>query len=248
MKSSVDEIRQRFDADVERFANLETGQSSTIDAPLSLDLIVRAAAATTPKATHLLDVGSGAGNYTLKMLQALPGLDVTLVDLSRPMLDRAAERLGDSTASRVTCLQGDVRTLSLGENRYDIITAAAVLHHLRTDEEWEAVLATFYRALRPGGSLWISDLVEHSVPAVQALMWERYGEYLTLLRDEAYRDQVFAYVDREDSPRPLLFQLELLQRVGFAEVDVLHKNSCFAAFGAIKGATSGVTHGRERAR
>jgi len=26
MKSTVDEIRQRFDADVERFSNLETGQ------------------------------------------------------------------------------------------------------------------------------------------------------------------------------------------------------------------------------
>ena len=27
MKSTVDEIRQRFDADVERFSNLDTGQS-----------------------------------------------------------------------------------------------------------------------------------------------------------------------------------------------------------------------------
>ena len=29
MKSTVDEIRLRFDADVERFSNLETGQSAT---------------------------------------------------------------------------------------------------------------------------------------------------------------------------------------------------------------------------
>jgi tRNA (cmo5U34)-methyltransferase len=134
MKSSVDEIRRRFDADVDRFSNLETGQSSTIDAPLALELIVRAAAATTPAATHLLDVGAGAGNYTLKMLEALPGLDVTLVDLSRPMLDRAVERLRGSTARGVTCEQADVRELALGEERFDLITAAAVLHHLRTVE------------------------------------------------------------------------------------------------------------------
>jgi tRNA (cmo5U34)-methyltransferase len=44
-KSTVEEIRQRFNADVERFASLETGQSATVDAPLALDLIVRAAAA-----------------------------------------------------------------------------------------------------------------------------------------------------------------------------------------------------------
>lgn len=234
MKSSVDEIRRRFDDDVERFSNLETGQSSTIDAPLALELIVRAAAATTPAATHLLDVGAGAGNYSLKMLEALPGLDVTLIDLSRPMLDRAEARLRGSSARGVTTWQGDVRELALGESRFDLITAAAVLHHLRTDAEWEMVFASFFRALRPGGSLWIFDFVEHTIPAVQALMWHRYGEYLTALRDEAYRDHVFAYVEREDTPRPLVFQLDLLRRVGFTDVDVLHKNGCFAAFGAVK--------------
>ncbi len=150
------------------------------------------------------------------------------------MLDRAAERLRGSTASQVTCLQGDVRDLDLGEGRFDLITAAAVLHHLRTTEEWETVFAAFFRALRPGGSIWISDLVEHSIPAVQALMWARYGEYLAALRDESYREHVFAYVEREDTPRPLVFQLDLLRRVGFSGVDVLHKNSTFAAFGAVK--------------
>jgi tRNA (cmo5U34)-methyltransferase len=239
MKSSVIEIRERFDADVERFSNLETGQSSTIDAPLSLELIVRAAAATTPHATALLDVGSGAGNYALKMLQSIPSLQITLIDLSQPMLDRAAERLRATTASRVTCVQGDVRELALGEARYDVITAAAVLHHLRTTEEWESVFAAFFAALRPGGSLWISDLVEHSAPEVQALMWERYGEYLASLRGEAYREHVLAYVEKEDSPRPLLFQLDLLRKVGFTEVDVLHKNGCFATFGAVKRAQRG---------
>ena len=59
MKSTVDEIRRRFDADVERFANLETGQSATVDAPLAMALVAQAAAATTPHARHALDVGCG---------------------------------------------------------------------------------------------------------------------------------------------------------------------------------------------
>ena len=113
--------------------------------------------------------------------------------------------------------------------------AAAVLHHLRTDEEWRDVFAAFHRALRPGGSVWVFDLVESSIPAVGQLMRRRYGEYLTRLKDEAYRDHVFAYVEKEDTPRPLLFQLDLLRQVGFAQVEVLHKNVCFAAFGAVKG-------------
>ena len=234
MKSSVDDIRRRFDADVERFSNLETGQSATVDAPLAMALVARAAVAATPHAKHVLDVGCGAGNYTLKLLESLPNLDVTLIDLSRPMLDRATERVGRSTTGAVAAIQGDVREVELGEGRFDIVVAAAVLHHLRTDEEWRAVFTAFHRSLRPGGSVWVFDLVESSIPAIQQLMWARYGEYLAGMKDAAYRDHVFAYVEQEDTPRPLTFQLDLLREVGFGHVDVLHKNVCFAAFGAVK--------------
>ena len=40
---------------------------------------------------------------------------------------------------------------------------------------------------------------------------------------------------RKTRPDPLLFQLDLLRQVGFADVEVLHKSLCFAAFGAVKG-------------
>jgi tRNA (cmo5U34)-methyltransferase len=68
MKSTVAEIRARFDNDVERFSNLETAQSATIDAPLALELIAAATAATNSRARRLLEVGCGAGNYSLKHL------------------------------------------------------------------------------------------------------------------------------------------------------------------------------------
>jgi tRNA (cmo5U34)-methyltransferase len=233
-KSSVEDIRRRFDADVERFADLETGQSATVDAPLVMDLIVQAAAAVTPRATHALDFGCGAGNYALKLSQALPELNIDLNDLSRPMLERAIERVSVVAKGTVRTLEGDIRTLPLEAERYDIIMAAATLHHLRGDDEWAHVFHKLYAALRPGGSLWISDLVEHTRAQVNALMWRRYGDYLTGLGGAAYRDHVLGYIDREDTPRPLLYQLELLRSVGFRDVDVLHKNSTFAAFGGVK--------------
>lgn len=234
LKSTVDEIRERFDHDVERFSNLETGQSATVDARLAMDLVAEAAARVTPGAQHVLDVGCGAGNYTLRLLMERPGLDATLIDLSRPMLDRAVERVAAATTGSVTPIQGDVREIDLGADRFDVILAAAVLHHLRTDAEWDAVFRKFHRALRPGGSLWIFDLVTSSIPAVEALLQVRYGDYLKRLKDEAYRDHVFAYVAKEDTPRPLVEQLDRLRAAGFAAVDVLHKNACFAAFGGRK--------------
>ena len=77
-------------------------------------------------------------------------------------------------------------------------------------------------------------MISHVNPGVQAMMWERYGRYLTELKDEAYRDHVFDYIEMEDSPRPLTYQLDLLRTVGFTEITVLHKVSCFAAFGGVK--------------
>ena len=136
MKSTVDEIRQRFDADVERFS------------------------------------------YTLKLLERLPNLDATLIDLSQPMLDRARERVSRATIGRITTIQGDIREIELAEGQFDIIVAAGVLHHvlhhLRTDQEWQEVFTAFHRALPPGGSVWVFDLVESSIPAVGRLMRRQY--------------------------------------------------------------------------
>lgn len=233
-KSTPEQIRARFDADVERFSNLDTGQASSIDAPLSMDLITRAAGTMAPHATDILDIGCGAGNYTLKFLQVVPDCNCTLIDLSQPMLDRAHARVSEVTSGNITCIQADVRELDLGKERFDVIMGAAVFHHLRTDAEWEQVFRQCFEALKPGGSFWISDLIEHSVPALQSLMWERYGQYLSGLKDEAYRDHVFDYIAQEDTPRPLMFQIDMLRKVGFQEVEILHKNSVFAAFGGIK--------------
>lgn len=233
-KSTVEEIRCRFDADVERFSQLEIGQSATIDSPLAMNLVAQAAAATTPTAIDLLDLGCGAGNYTLKLLQLLPKLNVMLVDLSQPMLIRATERVTAAGAQSVRTWQGDLRRLTLEPASFDIILAAAVLHHLREPEEWRAALANFHAALRPGGSIWIFDMVSSGLPLIDRLMKEKYGDYLTGLKGESYRDEVFAYIEREDTPRPLLFQLDLLRDVGFTGIDILHKNLNFAAFGAVK--------------
>src|ERR1700722_7779307 len=143
-KSSVDEIRARFDADVERFSNLETGQKATIDAPLAMELITAAAVACNPNAKAVLDIGCGAGNNTLKLLNCLQSqgrsihaIEWTLLDLSRPMLERAEERVRKAGGTKLNTVQADLREAKLPFGHYDVILAAAVLHHLRDDVDWE---------------------------------------------------------------------------------------------------------------
>jgi len=233
-KSTIEEIKVRFDNDVERFSNLDTGQVSTIDATVSLELITEAARRIAPAATQLLDVGCGAGNYTLMMLKKLPGLNCTLVDLSQPMLAKAQERVSQQTDGDVNILQGDIRQVNLPENHFDVILAGAVLHHLRDDKDWETTFRKLYSLLKPGGCLMISDLVIQETAAISEYTWERYGDYLESVNGKSYRQKVMDYIEKEDSPRSVTYQMELMKKVGFRSTDILHKNMCFAAFGGIK--------------
>ncbi len=235
-KSSIDEIRARFDADVERFSNLETGQEATVDAPLAMELISRAAVAATSPIRRVLDIGCGAGNNTLKLLDYCPeGFETHLVDLSLPMLERAHQRVASTGRSdAVHVWQGDFREYRPASGSFDVVIAAAVLHHLREDRDWENAFRMVFESLRPGGSFWITDLVSHENSAIHQLMWRRYGDYLESRGGPEYRRRVFDYIELEDSPRPVSWQLDLLRRVGFRHTEILHKNSCFAAFGAIR--------------
>ncbi len=106
---------------------------------------------------------AGPATTPLKLLEFLPNLDATLIDLSQPMLDRVRERVSRATTGRITTIQADIREARLPDGEFDIVLAAAVLNYLRADEEWLDVLTALHWALRPGGSVWVFDLVESSI-------------------------------------------------------------------------------------
>lgn len=233
-KSTVEEIRQRFDADVERFSKLETGQQAAMDAALILDVVARSAACHVRPQGKLLDLGCGAGNFTLRVLGYVSPLDCVLVDLSRPMLERAEQRVKAATSGNVQTIQSDLRLLSFSPASFDLILAGQVLHHLRENVEWETIFARFHEWLRPAGTLFVADYIAYDDLGIQELMMTRYAEYLLNLGGPEYRGKVLAYSEKEDSPRSTKFQFELLARAAFTEFDVLHKNALFAAFYAKK--------------
>src|SRR6185369_6152530 len=126
----------------------------------------------------LLDLGCGAGNFTLRVLSQVSPLDCVLVDLSLPMLARAEQRVKAATAGRVQTLQSDIRLLSFEPASFDLILAGQVFHHLREDAEWETMFSRLYTWLRPGGALFVADFIAYDDPGIQELMLARYSEYL----------------------------------------------------------------------
>ena len=88
--------------------------------------------------------------------------------------------------------------------------------------------------LKPGGHLYVSDFVILDDTKIHEIMWARYGDYLTRLGGEEYHDKVFDYIEVEDTPRSLAYQLELTRKSGFASSDVLHRNGVFVSYFAKK--------------
>jgi SAM-dependent methyltransferase len=132
------------------------------------DLDVYAALADELGARSVLDIGCGTGTFACLLAQR--GLDVTGVDPATASLDVARRKPG---ADRVRWLAGDATTLP--PLQVDLVTMTAnVAQVFLTDEDWAAVLAAAWSALRPGGFL----VFEVRDPARQAwLEWTREATY-----------------------------------------------------------------------
>jgi tRNA (cmo5U34)-methyltransferase len=234
IKSSPEAIRRNFDQQVERFSNLETGQTTAIDSPLCMELIARSAALHNPDASRIMDLGCGGGNYAVKVTSFLHDVDCTLIDLSTNMLEKAEERVKVQISGKVMAIQGDYRDIPFEENIYDVITAGTTLHHLREDQEWKSVFSKIYKALKPGGTFWINDIILGETEKINQMMIDG---WIGSMRKYHSQEEIEMYLERyetEDTPRTLSYQLELMKEIGFQETFVLHKHFNFAAFGARK--------------
>ena len=233
-KISMDELRKRFDGDVDRFSDEQKGQETFVDAPLVLGMVEETIRRMDPEARDLCDIGCGGGNYSIRIARKLPQLAVTLVDLSREMLDRARKRLEAEQFMVKRMIQDDIRNIVFEPESFDIVVASASLHHLRSRDDWRSVFCNVFDSLRSGGTFWICDIVKHENTEVGEIQWDRYAEYLVGLRDEAFRDTIFDMIHRMDTPETISFQMQTLQDAGFRNVDIVHKNMLFFSMVARK--------------
>ena len=233
-KKTAAEIAAYFDGEVERFSDLAKGQASIKDARLMMDLFVEIAPVLVPVARRILDLGCGAGNQTLNLLRAFPDADCTLLDISTAMLERAQERVGAVAAGKVTLVAGDLRTAELPKNTFDIVVAAAVLHHLRDEADWITGFSRVHELLKDGGALLVSDLIRHENPAVEAIFKTRQETFLREALGDAEAERILRSIAASDTPSPLEYQFDLLRKIGFREVSLLHKTIVFGAYYAIK--------------
>ncbi len=104
---------------------------------------------------HILDIGTGNGEYlalTLSKMQGLSNVKLTLLepsgDLVKQLKDRFSKLLPES---QVTVTNTNLEAFSTGET-FDIVLASHLFYHI-TKHDWPLQLGKMLALLKPGGKL-----------------------------------------------------------------------------------------------
>jgi predicted O-methyltransferase YrrM len=115
-------------------------------------------------AKRMLDVGGSHGFYSVALCRKHPDLNATVLDLPAA-IEHAAPILGmEQMGDRVRHVAGDALTADLGEAVYDLVFISNLMHHF-TDAQNRNLTLRAVRALTPGGSLVIQELIRPESPA-----------------------------------------------------------------------------------
>ena len=114
-------------------------------------------------ATALLDIGGAHGYYSVALCRRYPQLNAVILDLPEAIAHAGKilekEKMGDRVQHRA----GNVLTEDLGEEKWDVVFIASLVHHFddATNRELAQKIA---RSLRPGGVYIVQDFIREAKP------------------------------------------------------------------------------------
>ncbi len=152
----------------------------------------------------VLEYGMGNGRIALPIARA--GLDVTGIDLSKPMLDDLRAKLSsepEETRKRVHARRGDMRAVDLDCRFRLVICSFNTLLHLYVRQDFERFFARVRRHLHPSGRF-VFDI---SVPNPHEFVRDPERAYHSPRMRHPTTDEIVEYTERfdYDGPRQILF-------------------------------------------
>ncbi len=107
--------------------------------------------------TSILDVGTGTALIPITLAQQEPDCSITAVDMSQEMLKLAARNIKERQLTGTIRLHiADAKTLPFADRTFDAVISNSILHHLPAPA---GPLAEMARVIRPGGVLFVRDLL-----------------------------------------------------------------------------------------
>jgi ubiquinone/menaquinone biosynthesis C-methylase UbiE len=107
---------------------------------------------------RFLEVGAGPAILTAIVAQAMPQVNITVIEVSPDMITVAREEVeSQGVEDRIDFVEGDAADAALLDRlgKFDLVYSTYSLHHW---DEPEMVIKNLLRAVAPGGVLFIHDL------------------------------------------------------------------------------------------
>jgi arsenite methyltransferase len=158
----------------------------------------------------VLDLGSGAGIDCFLAAQAVGQRGRVIgVDMTGEMIDRARENARRNHVGNVEFRLGEIEHLPVADRSVDVVISNCVIN-LSPDKP--QVFREAYRALKPGGRMFVSDIV--------------------LLRElpDAVKESIEAYVGCVAGASMKADYLAAIEAAGFQDVEILKEASTKSAF------------------
>jgi SAM-dependent methyltransferase len=114
-------------------------------------------------ARDLLDIGGSHGFYSVAFCRRYPNLRARILDLPQAVEQAAPLLAREGMGDRVVHQAGDALTADLGEDAYNVVLIANLVHHF-SDTQNRDLLRRVARALRPGGLVIIGDMIRPEPP------------------------------------------------------------------------------------
>jgi tRNA (cmo5U34)-methyltransferase len=192
---------------------------------------------------RVLDLGCGDGIITKSFCDKYPDHHYFLIDGSEDMIERAKEKLRG--VKNITFIHQSFDEFTDTEGAmitYDFIFSSNAIHHL--DAIGKAKLYfKIYLTLNTAGLFINYDVVQPASERSeqwQFNMWRQWMNQILIkkgLSDDVGKHDGLPdlYKSKQDNhPGSLIEQLQILEKIGFKDVDCFFKYGIFALFGGIK--------------
>jgi SAM-dependent methyltransferase len=151
MRQPTDSIAHHYDTSIYQAELVRLPQRS----PIEWEITKRWLARLLPSSSIVADIGTGSGLYAEFLLGR--GSQVHLVDISRGLLQFAAQRLAGPNLLGATCASA-VEVLELSTASFDAVLLLGPLYHLLRIEDRRRALAEAARILKPNGLIFAAAI------------------------------------------------------------------------------------------
>jgi tRNA (cmo5U34)-methyltransferase len=191
---------------------------------------------------HIMDLGCGDGALTEQMRARQPDNVYYLLDGSGTMLDKARQRLPGANIHFIQQTFEAYLDLVPEDATYDGIFSSNAIHHLDMFAKGR-LYAKVYRELKTGGLFINIDVVQPVSERSEQWQFRMWADWINeTLHYNGMESEVGSHdtlparykQKPENKPSALFDQLELLDKIGFRDVDCFYKYGIFAVFGGTK--------------